>query len=129
MSRGLNRVMVIGNLGGDPELRYTLEGKPVANLSIAVNERFGEKEHTEWFSVVAWGKLGEICAHYLKKGSQLYVEGRLQTRSWEDKDGQRQYRTELVAQEMVMLGGPSAERQSAPGLAGDQEANQDGIPF
>ena len=108
MSRGLNKVMIIGNLGRDPEMRYTPSGKPVTSFSVAVSRAWttsaGEKrESTEWFNVIAWGNLAEVCNQYLRKGSKTYVEGRLQTRSWDDADGQRHSRTELVANEMIIL--------------------------
>ncbi|MCD6290769.1 MAG: single-stranded DNA-binding protein [Anaerolineae bacterium] len=108
MARGLNKVIIIGNLGRDPEMRYTPSGKPVTSFSVATSRSWvtadGErKDATEWFNVVAWGNLAEICNQYLRKGSRVYVEGHLQTRSWDDEQGQRHYRTELVANEMIML--------------------------
>lgn len=110
MTRGLNKVMIIGSVGADPEMRYTPSGKPVTSFSVAVNRGWrtseGErKEATEWFNIVSWGNLAEICSQHLHKGSHVYVEGRLQTRSWEDAEGVRHYRTELVASEMIMLDG------------------------
>lgn len=107
--RGLNKVMVIGNVGRDPEMRYIPSGKPVTSFSVATSRSWtnaeGERcEETEWFNVVAWGNLAEICKQHLRKGQQVYVEGRLQTRSWEDHDGRKRFRTELVAGEMIMLG-------------------------
>ncbi len=107
MARGLNKVMIIGNLGSDPEMRYTPTGRPVTSFSVATSRNWvtseGEqREATEWFRVVAWGNLAEICNRYLRKGSRVYVEGRLQTRSW-DNQGQRHYCTEVVANEMVLL--------------------------
>lgn len=107
MARGLNKVMIIGNLGSDPEMRYTPTGRPVTSFSVATSRNWvtseGEqREATEWFRVVAWGNLAEICNRYLRKGSRVYVEGRLQTRSWENQ-GQRHYRIEVVANEMVLL--------------------------
>ena len=110
MSRGLNKVMIIGGLGSDPEMRYTPSGKPVTSFSVAVSRGWrtseGErKEATEWFNVVSWGNLAEICNQHLHKGSQVYIEGRLQTRNWEDATGTRHYRTELVANEMIILDG------------------------
>jgi single-strand DNA-binding protein len=122
MTRGLNKVMIIGNLGRDPEMRYTPSGRPVTNLRVASSRSWktteGErKTETEWFSVVAWGSLAEICNQYLKKGQQVYIEGRLQTRYWEDNDGNKQSRTEIVANEMVMLGDkrdPQIEEDSSP---------------
>lgn len=109
MSRGLNKVMIIGNLGRDPEMRYTPGGKPVTSFSLAASRTWiapdGERrEETEWFNVVTWGPLAEICQQYLTKGQQVYVEGRLQTRGWEDDNGQRHFRTEVVANEMIILG-------------------------
>jgi single-strand DNA-binding protein len=114
MSRGLNKVMIIGNLGRNPEMRYTPSGRPVTSFSVAtarswVNAEGERREETEWFNVVAWGNLAEICKQYLNKGQQVYVEGRLQTRGWEDQNGKKHYRTELVANEMIILG----ERKSA----------------
>lgn len=109
MTRGLNKVMIIGNLGRDPEMRYTPSGKPVTSFSVASSRNWrtsgGEqREETEWFNVVAWGTLAEICNHHLSKSQQVYIEGRLQTRSWEDENGQRHFRTEVVANEMIILG-------------------------
>ena len=109
MSRGLNKLMIIGHLGRDPEMRYTPSGKPVTTFSVATsrtwNSADGERhEETEWFNVVAWGSLAEVCNQHLKKGQQVYVEGRLQTRRWEDGDGNKHFTTEVVAQEMTMLG-------------------------
>jgi single-strand DNA-binding protein len=109
MGRGLNKVMVIGNMGRDPEMRYTSSGKPVTSFSLASSRSWtthsGERrEETEWFNVVAWGNLAEICNQKLFKSQQVYVEGRLQTRSWEDGNGQRHFRTEVVASDMIILG-------------------------
>jgi len=109
MGRGLNKVMVIGNMGRDPEMRYTPSGKPVTSFSLASSRSWvapnGERrEETEWFNVVAWGGLAEICNEKLSKSQQVYVEGRLQTRSWEDDGGQRHFRTEVVASDMIILG-------------------------
>ncbi len=108
MARGLNKVIIIGNLGRDPEMRYTPSGKPVTSFSVATSRSWvtadGERrDATEWFNVVAWGNLAEICNQYLRKGSKVYVEGHLQTRCWDDEQGQKHYRTELVASEMIML--------------------------
>lgn len=110
MARGVNKVILVGNLGQDPELRYTGGGTAVCNLRIATNESYKDSngewvERTEWHSVVAWGRLAEICNEYLKKGSQAYFEGSLQTRSYEDRDGNTKYTTEIKAREMMMLGG------------------------
>ena len=126
MVRGLNKVMIIGNLGRDPELRHTPSGRPVASFSVAVTERWGEKDHTEWLNVVAWGKLAEICAQYLSKGSRVYLEGRLQTRNYQDADGRERQRTELVLREMVMLGGGRPRSQQAQQA---DEMDLDEIPF
>ncbi len=108
--RGVNKVILIGNLGRDPEIRYTRDGTAVANLNLATSDSWkdsqGERqERTEWHRVVAWDKLAEIAKEYLAKGKQVYIEGRLQTRSWEDKDGHKRYTTEVRADQMVMLGG------------------------
>jgi single-strand DNA-binding protein len=109
MSRGLNKVMIIGHLGRDPEMRYTPSGRPVTTFSVATSRSWhsadGERhEETEWFNVVAWGSLAEICNQYLHKGQQVYIEGRLQTRRWEDTEGNKHFTTELVSKEMIMLG-------------------------
>lgn len=111
MSRGLNKVMIIGHLGRDPEMRYTPSGRPVTSFSVATGRSWhsadGERhEETEWFNVVAWGSLAEICNQYLRKGQQVYIEGRLHTRRWEDSEGRKHFATELVAREMIMLGEP-----------------------
>jgi single-strand DNA-binding protein len=113
MANGLNKAILIGNLGRDPEVRYTPSGLAVANFSIATSETWtnkeGEKEtRTEWHRIVAFGKLGEICGEYLSKGKQVYIEGRIQTRDWEDKDGVKRYTTEIVASQMLMLGSRDA---------------------
>lgn len=112
MARGLNKVLIIGVLGNEPEMRYTPNGKPVTSFSVAVSRGWrtseGErKEATEWFNVVSWGNLAEICNQHLRKGSQVYIEGRLQTRSWDDAGGVKHFRTELVANEMIILDGRS----------------------
>ncbi len=111
---GVNKVILIGRLGRDPEVRYTPSGTAVANFSIATSEQWsnkdGEKqERTEWHRIVAWKRLGEICGEYLHKGSQIYIEGRLQTRAWEDRDGNKRYTTEVIAQNMQMLGSADKE--------------------
>jgi single-strand DNA-binding protein len=118
MSRGLNKVMLIGRLGRDPEMRYTPTGKPVTSFSVATNRTWvtadGERhEATEWFNVVAWRELAEICHQFLSKGSKVYIEGRLQTRSWQTPDGQKHYRTEVVADEMIMLDERSGNDQAS----------------
>ena len=110
MARGVNKVILIGNLGQDPELRYTGSGTAVCNMRLATSETYKDRdgnmvENTEWHTVVAWARLAEICGEYLKKGSQVYFEGQLQTRQWEDKDGNSRYTTEVKVREMTMLGG------------------------
>ncbi|MGH8426723.1 MAG: single-stranded DNA-binding protein [Gammaproteobacteria bacterium] len=125
-TRGVNKAILIGNLGADPEMRYTQGGKAVANLRIATSERWKDKqtgeqqERTEWHRVVLFGKLGEIAGEYLKKGSQVYLEGRIQTRKWQGQDGQDRYSTEIVADTMQMLGG----RGEGGGGRADYERNQ-----
>ncbi len=117
---GINKVILIGRLGQDPEVRYTPDGTAVANFSIATSEEWkdknsGEKrERTEWHRIVAWRKLGEICGEYLSKGRQVYIEGRIQTRSWEDKDGNKRYTTEIVASDVQFLGGRDSATTSGP---------------
>ncbi len=112
-SRGLNKVMLIGNLGADPEVRYSPNGMAVANVRLATNESWRDKEsgetqeRTEWHRIVFFGRLAEVVKEYLHKGSQIYIEGRLQTRKWQDKDGQDRYSTEIVANDMQMLGARS----------------------
>jgi len=110
----VNKVILIGNLGRDPEVRYTPSGQAVAKFPMATKEQWKSKEgtkseRTEWHRIVAWGRLGEICGEYLKKGSQVYIEGRLQTSSWEDREGVKKYSTEVVAQVMQMLGSSGKE--------------------
>ncbi len=110
MARGVNKVILVGNLGADPEVRYMPNGGAVANITVATTESWKDKqsgenqEKTEWHRVVFFARLAEIVGEYLKKGSQIYVEGRLQTRKWQDKSGQDRYTTEIVANEMQMLG-------------------------
>ncbi|MBV6397082.1 MAG: Single-stranded DNA-binding protein [Anaerolineales bacterium] len=108
MTRGLNKVMIIGHLGRDPEMRYTPSGKPVTTFAVAVSRSWnsgdGERHtETEWFNIVAWSNLAETCKQYLTKGMLVYIEGRLQTRKWEDKEGQKHSSVEVVANEMTML--------------------------
>ena len=115
MARGINKVILIGNLGADPEVRHTQGGNAVANLSLATSETWRDKttgetrENTEWHRVVMFGRLGEIAGEYLKKGSKVYIEGRLQTRKWQDRDGNDRYTTEIVGNEMQMLDGRGAQ--------------------
>lgn len=137
---GVNKVILVGRLGRDPELRYTPSGAAVANFSIATSEEWkdretGEKqERTEWHRIVAWRRLGEICGEYLRKGSQVYIEGRLQTKEWEDRDGNKRYTTEVVAQSMQMLDsmGKEGRAQSAGERFPEEEPVTipgDDIPF
>jgi single-strand DNA-binding protein len=123
MARGVNKVILVGNLGNDPDIRYTAGGAAVANISLATAESWKDKnsgeqqERTEWHRIVFFGRLAEIVGEYLRKGSQVYVEGRLQTRKWQDKEGHDRYTTEIVANEMQMLGsksGGSANYEPAP---------------
>ncbi len=137
MSRGLNKVMIIGNLGRDPEMRYTPSGRPVTTFSVAVSRSWkssnGEhRSETEWFKIVAWGKLAEICKEYLNKGQQVYIEGRLQTREWEDKEGQQRTTVEVVANEMTMLGDrreKSQNDENPPQDAPSDIVDEDEFPF
>ena len=108
MARGLNKVMLIGYLGRDPEMRYTPTGKSVVSFSIACDRSWknaeGEKQtETDWFNVVAWGDLADICSKYLSKGSQAYIEGRIQTRTWQDKEGQQRTSVDVMAQQILLL--------------------------
>ena len=135
---GVNRVILIGRLGRDPELKFTPAGKAVTNFTMATSENWkddsGERqERTEWHRIVIWGKLAEVAAKYLTKGKQVYIEGRLQTREWTDKDGQKRYTTEIVANNMTLLdgkgegGGNNPEKpESSGGLSPD---DLDQIPF
>lgn len=136
----INKVILIGNLGGDPEVRYTPSGTAVANFTIATTEQWTSKdgkkeEKTEWHKIVAWGRLGEICGEYLHKGKQVYIEGKLQTRSWEDRDGNKKYTTEIIAFTMQMLGpkgrdGDSSGRMSErPPVEEPLSIPDDEIPF
>ena len=156
MARGLNKVMIIGNLGKDPEMKYTQQGKPVTTFSVAVSRTRRDadgqmKDETEWFRVVAWEKLAETCNEYLRKGSKVYIEGRLQTREYQAQDGQTRQSVEIVANEMLILdsrqqggssGGYGDDRQAAPSRSGsssgsagsnnfddDADMDADDIPF
>ena len=120
MANGLNKAILIGNLGRDPEVRYTPNGVAMATFSIATSETWtnkeGEKEtRTEWHRIVAFRKLAEICGEYLSKGKQVYIEGRIQTRDWEDQNGVKRYTTEILANQMLMLGSRDAADMSRPG--------------
>ena len=152
MARGINKAIIVGNLGRDPEVRYTANGNAIANITVATTESWKDKqsgerqEKTEWHRVVFFGRLAEIAGEYLKKGAQVYIEGRLQTRKWEDKSGQERYTTEIVASEMQMLGSRgggaseasdddySSEARSATGSSGGSTSGgdpdlDDDIPF
>jgi single-strand DNA-binding protein len=126
MAKSLNKVMLIGNLGKDPELRYTTTGVAVASFTLATNESWKDQdgntqERTEWHNIVAWRKLAEICGEWLKKGNKVYIEGRIQTRSYDDKNtGQKRYITEIVADDMIMLGGVGGARSAADTAAASQ---------
>ena len=149
MARGINKVILVGNLGQDPETRYMPSGKAVTNLRLATSDSWKDKqtgeqrEQTEWHSIVMYDRLAEIAAEYLRKGSQIYVEGRLKTRKWQDKEGKDRYTTEIIAGEMQMLGtrggdraaaeprseprsAPSPDRVAQPAAAGEFD---DDIPF
>jgi len=120
MARGINKVILVGNLGNDPEVRYTPSGSAVANITIATSDSWKDKntgqkqERTEWHRVVMFNRLGEIAGEYLKKGSKVYIEGRLQTRKWQDKNGQDRYTTEIIASEMQMLDSRGGSGDFAP---------------
>jgi single-strand DNA-binding protein len=140
MARGINKAILIGHLGADPETRYMPSGGAVTNLRVATTEQWRDKntgdqqERTEWHNVAMFGRLAEIAAEYLRKGAQVYIEGRIRTRKWQDRDGNDRYTTEIVANEMQMLGGkPSgagapakSAEQAGPAPAGDFD---DDIPF
>ena len=130
MSRGLNKVMIIGYLGKDPEMRYTPSGRPVTTFNVATSRSWntsdGERRtETEWFNIVAWGSLAEICNQYLTKGQQVYIDGRLQSRSWNDNDGNHHTSVEIVANEMIMLG----NRQSSDDQTDEVQLDEDEFPF
>ena len=138
--RGLNKVMIIGHLGRDPEMRYTPSGKAVTSFAVETRRDWttpdGQRhEEAEWFNVVAWGSLAEICKQHLSRGQQVYIEGRLQTRGWEDHDGKRHYRTEIVANEMVMLSERTGERPNERrphhenGGYGVEPSDEETLPF
>ena len=118
--RGVNKVIVVGNLGQDPDTRYLPSGSAVTNISVATSESWKDKEtgekkeRTEWHKVAAFGRLAEIMAEYLRKGSQVYIEGKLRTRKWQDKDGNDRYTTEIIADQMQMLGGKQEQSKPAP---------------
>jgi single-strand DNA-binding protein len=119
----LNQVMLIGNVGKEAEMRFTPSGKPVTSFSVAVNSKYGENESTEWFNIITWNELAETCNQYITKGQQVFVEGRLQTRSWESDDGQRHYKTEVIANKVMFLGQRKQSEETTP------EIDEEDIPF
>ncbi len=136
---GINKVILVGNLGADPEIRYAPSGTAVANFRLATSEtrvnKDGQKEtKTEWHKIVTFGKLAEICGEYLAKGKQVYIEGKIQTRSWDDKDGNKKYMTEIVANTMQMLGsapkeGGAAASPAEPPAGEIPPSDIDDVPF
>jgi single-strand DNA-binding protein len=130
MSRGLNKIMIIGRLGRDPEMRYTPSGRPVTSFTVATSRMWNTSEgerrvETEWFNVVAWSNLAEICKQHLSKGQQVYIEGRLQTRNWDDSEGNKHTPIEIVANEMIIL----SERREAEGSSEAESIEEDEFPF
>jgi single-strand DNA-binding protein len=133
MAAGVNKAILIGNLGRDPELRYTQSGQPVANFTLATTETWnkregGREERTEWHRIVAWGRTAELCAQYLSKGRTVYIEGRIQTREWENKEGQKQRTTEIVAQTVQFLGSPRGSGGSGSGGSSGGGGDYSGPP-
>ncbi len=135
MARGINKAIIVGNLGKDPETRYTPSGSAVTNITVATSESWKDKqtgeqqERTEWHRVVFFNRLAEVAGEYLRKGSQVYVEGKIQTRKWQDKDGNDRWTTEIVGNEMQMLGGRGentggSNRTSAPAQAPNQQSQK-----
>lgn len=142
MSKSINKVILVGNVGNDPEVRYTASGTPVAKFSLATNERFKDRndqwqDRTEWHSIVAWQRLAEIVGEYVRKGTRVYVEGKLQTASWQDRQsGEKKYRTEIVARDLVLLGSRENGQNAAAQAAGQESDTEpapavvdDDIPF
>jgi single-strand DNA-binding protein len=141
MAKSVNKVILVGNVGQDPEVKYTPSGVPVAKVSLATNERFKDgndqwQDRTEWHSIVAWQRLAEIVGEYVRKGTKLYIEGKLQTTSWQDRSGEKKYRTEIVARDLVLLGsrenGQNAAAQAARDGSNTEHAPavvDDDIPF
>ena len=134
MAGSLNKATLIGYLGADPEVRYTPSGTAVCNFSMATSESWKDKddqrqERTEWHRIVVWRKLAEICGEYLSKGKQVYVEGRLQTRKWEDRDGVARYTTEVVAREVLFLGSRGEKSDRSESDYGPPPAGDEDIPF
>ncbi len=137
--RGVNKVILIGNLGKDPELRYLPSGQAVVKFPLATGARWKDKdgqlqERTDWHNIVAFGRQGEVCNEYLKKGSPVYIEGRIQTRSWEDKDGNKKYMTEIVAQSINLLGRKGEPEEEVPEkveepLVEETKTEDEDLPF
>ena len=134
MARGVNKVIIVGNLGGDPETRYMPSGAAVTNLTVATNESWKDKqtgeqkERTEWHKVAMFNRLAEIAAEYLRKGSQVYIEGKLRTRKWQDQNGQDRWTTEIIADEMQMLGGRGGAGGGSGSFGGGQQGGGGGAP-
>jgi len=132
MARGINKVIIIGNVGGDPETRYMPSGSAVTNLTVATNESWKDKqtgeqkERTEWHRVAMFNRLAEIAAEYLRKGSQVYIEGKLRTRKWQDKSGNDRYTTEIIADEMQMLGGRGGSGGGGGNFGGGSQGDSQG---
>jgi len=132
MARGINKVIIVGNVGGDPETRYMPSGSAVTNLTVATNESWKDKqtgeqkERTEWHRVAMFNRLAEIAAEYLRKGSQVYIEGKLRTRKWQDKSGNDRYTTEIIADEMQMLGGRGGSGGGGNFGGGNQGGSESG---
>ena len=141
MARGVNKAIILGNLGQDPEVRYSQGGKALCNLSIATSEKWKDKdsgedqERTEWHRIVAFGRLAEVMGEHLHKGSQVYIEGKIQTRKWQDRDGNDRYTTEIVANDMQMLGSRQGGNPQSGGAQQNRQEEQpqeefdDDIPF
>ena len=133
MARGINKVIIVGNLGGDPETRYMPSGSAVTNITVATNESWKDKQtgeqkdRTEWHKVAMFNRLAEVAAEYLRKGSQVYIEGKLRTRKWQDKSGQDRWTTEIIADEMQMLGGRGGGG-SAPMSSGQDSGSPSAAP-
>lgn len=121
---GLNKIMIIGNVGKDPEMRFLESGTAVTNFSVAVNYKYGESESTEWFKIVTWQKLAETCNQYVSKGQMVYVEGRLQSTSWEGEDGEARHQNEIVANSVVFLSKKEESNEET-----SSELEPDDIPF
>ena len=135
-SRSLNKVLLIGHLGKDPEVSYTASGVAVARFSIATNEKWKDQEgnaqeRTEWHNIVAWRKLAEICGQYIKKGSKVYIEGRIQTRSWDDKNtGVKRYTTEIIADDLIMLDAKGVDASTTDQITEEpSEPEKEDLPF